>query len=541
MNVPPFAWDYLVLTASNAAQAGAYEFQLGLRRQYGLLPQVREILVVPDLEGQRIGSGGSTLLCLVRILEIERRRGQRDQVAAILGRLRVLIVHAGSDSRRLPAYAPCGKIFVPLPTNSDAPLPVTLFDRLVPDFLALPPGAAGRGQVLVAAGDALIRFDASQVRFSEPGLIALGCYATPEEASRHGVFCIGEGDAVSVYLQKPSVEEQQRMGAINRAGQTALDVAVMSLDAGAAEALLDAFGVEETSGGGLNFSAEARQRMLDDGIDLYREICCALGSAATPDQYVSSARSSGSRWTDEALGRLFPVLNRVPLHVQIVPSCRFLHFGSTRQLVESGLTLVAEDRGAPPSPTVLAVNCRIAPPARIRGCQSWLEACRIEADVDLPGGNVLVGLDVDAPLALPGGACLEVLPGRNRAREDVWFVRCYGIRDTFKNGLFCGCALLDWLRVVGVDAEEVWPGVSDSAERALWNARIFPAERSATGFRRWLWMYAPESASAQELQAFGAADRYSAADIALLANQEAFHSRRLDIWRSRSPKPCATH
>jgi len=244
MTVPPITWDYLVLTASNAAQARAYELQLGLRQQCGLLPQVREILVVPDLEDQRIGSGGSTLSCLVRILEIERRRrGRRDEVAAILGRLRVLIVHAGGDSRRLPAYAPCGKIFVPLPTNSNAPLPVTLFDRLVPEFLALPLGAAGRGQVLVAAGDALIRFDASQVRFSEPGLIALGCYSTPEEASRHGVFCIGEGDAVSVYLQKPSVEEQQRMGAINRAGQTALDVAVMSLDAGAAEALLGAFGV----------------------------------------------------------------------------------------------------------------------------------------------------------------------------------------------------------------------------------------------------------------------------------------------------------
>jgi len=281
--------------------------------------------------------------------------------------------------------------------------------------------------------------------------------------------------------------------------------------------------------------------MLTHGIDLYREICCALGSAATPDQYVSSARSSGSRWTDEALGRLFPALNRVPLHVQIVPSCRFLHFGSTRQLVESGLTLIAEDWGAPTSPTVLAVNCRIAAPARIHGRESWLEACRIEADIELPGGNVLVGLDVDELLALPRGACLEVLPGRNRAGEDVWFVRCYGIRDTFKNGLFCGCPLLDWLRVVGVEAEEVWPRVSDSAERALWDARIFPAEQSATGFRRWLWMYAPESASAQELQAFRAADRYSAADIARLANQEAFHSRRLDIWRSRSRKPCATH
>ena len=538
MNMPSVGWDYLVLTASNAAQANAYEFQLELRRQCGLLPQVRETLVVPDLEGQRIGSGGSTLLCLVRIVEIERRRcGRGEGVAAILRRLRILIVHAGGDSRRLPAYAPCGKIFVPLPADSGAPVPATLFDRLVPDFLALPPGAAGRGQVLVAAGDALIRFDASQVSFSAPGLVALACYATPEEASRHGVFCMGEGDLVSVYLQKPPVAEQQRLGAINQAGQTALDVAVMSLDAGAAEALLGAFGVAESPGGEFDFSAEARQRMLDGGIDLYREVCCALDSAATLDHYVRSARFSGSRWPDEALGRLFPALNRVPLHMQIVPSCRFLHFGSTRQLVESGLTLVAEDRGAPPSPTVLAVNCRIAPQARIRGRDSWLEACRIAADVELPGENVLVGLDVDAPLALPRGACLEGLPGRNRAGEDVWFVRCYGIRDTFKDGLFRGLAPLDWLRAVGLDAEEVWPGVSDRAERSLWNARVFPAERSASCFRRWLWTYAPEAASAQELQAFRAADRYSAADIALLANQEAFHSRRLDIWRSRSPKP----
>jgi len=72
----------------------------------------------------------------------------------------------------------------------------------------------------------------------------------------------------------------------------------------------------------------------------------------------------------------------------------------------------------------------------------WLEACRIEADVDLPGGNVWWASRGRAACAARR-ACLEVLPGRNRAREDVWFVRCYGIRDTFKNGLFCGCALLD--------------------------------------------------------------------------------------------------
>jgi len=118
-------------------------------------------------------------------------------------------------------------------------------------------------------------------------------------------------------------------------------------------------------------------------------------------------------------------------------------------------------------------------------------------------------------------------------------VRCYGVRDSFKDGLFCGRPLLDWLRSVGLDAADVWPDSTGAAERILWNARIFPALPEAAGYRSWLWMCTPESASASDLQAFRAADRYSAAEIALLANQAAFHSRRLEIWRSRGPRPRA--
>ena len=40
-------------------------------------------------------------------------------------------------------------------------------------------------------------------------MTALACYAAPEEASRHGVFCLESGDAITLYLQKPSVAEQQ--------------------------------------------------------------------------------------------------------------------------------------------------------------------------------------------------------------------------------------------------------------------------------------------------------------------------------------------
>jgi hypothetical protein len=45
--------DYLMLTASNALQAQAYESQLQARRERDLPSQVREAFVVPDLEGKR--------------------------------------------------------------------------------------------------------------------------------------------------------------------------------------------------------------------------------------------------------------------------------------------------------------------------------------------------------------------------------------------------------------------------------------------------------------------------------------------------------
>jgi fucokinase len=69
------AWDYLIVTAGNEAQAAAYRALLDERRALGLIPDVSEGLVVPDAKGKRIGSGGSTILCLLAVLneELESR------------------------------------------------------------------------------------------------------------------------------------------------------------------------------------------------------------------------------------------------------------------------------------------------------------------------------------------------------------------------------------------------------------------------------------------------------------------------------------
>src|SRR5450631_3698201 len=164
-------WDYLIVTAANNVQAAAYESQIETRRRLGQLTQVKQVLVVADIDGRRIGSGGSTLECLKQVVARERRNGLSEPVQEILSKLRILILHAGGDSRRLPAYSPCGKIFVPLPGESYSALGSTLFDRIAPQFMALP--ATPGGQVVVTSGDALINFDPSSLQFLRTGMTAL--------------------------------------------------------------------------------------------------------------------------------------------------------------------------------------------------------------------------------------------------------------------------------------------------------------------------------------------------------------------------------
>lgn len=53
-------WDYIILTASNEAQAMAYRNQIENRLEKGLLPEETTYAVLPDPEGKRVGSGGAT-------------------------------------------------------------------------------------------------------------------------------------------------------------------------------------------------------------------------------------------------------------------------------------------------------------------------------------------------------------------------------------------------------------------------------------------------------------------------------------------------
>ena len=88
-----------------------YRSQLDWRREAGLLPHGMQTLVLPDPGGRRIGSGGATLNALAQVagLVAESDAGRLETLQ------RVLLIHSGGDSKRLPHCSATGKLFARVP------------------------------------------------------------------------------------------------------------------------------------------------------------------------------------------------------------------------------------------------------------------------------------------------------------------------------------------------------------------------------------------------------------------------------------------
>ncbi len=229
------------------------------------------------------------------------------------------------------------------------------------------------------------------------------------------------------------------------------------------------------------------------------------------------------------------LLRQIPLHLEILPRCKFLHFGTTRELIASGMALLAEDSGEP-APTSLILNSDIQ--SEITADHAWLEGCSVRGTLTLEGFNAIVGVDVVEPLSLPKGACLDISAGISRKDQNVWFLRYYGIDDTFKHAAedgdtFCGQPLQNWLATIGAAASDIWPFEAPQGERTLWNARVFPALRQHQEFRDWLWLLNSKSATPEQKKRFLAAERYSSSEIAGRVDQTEFQLRRSRIRSAR--------
>ena len=423
--------DWLVITTANRRQAGAVRMQLDERARRGALPPGCRTLVVPDAREARIGSGAATVLALAAVARRDRRAPD--------GR-RVLVLHSGGDSRRLPAYAAEGKLFASLPMAAPGMRCGTVFDLLLEDVLALAPRAGG--EVIVAAGDCVIGLRQHPVTLDGPGVIGVAQRASAARAMRHGVYAADARGAVRAFLQKPSVDAMRRVRALDARGRALVDTGLVSFDADSTRALMAAAGVTR----GRDGRVRVRRGTLADGaaraalphVDLYRELMCGFaperGRAARPEPVDPTLR--------RVLAPVHAAMRARRFSCRVTESGAFLHVGSTREMLAS-----LAGRGAHVTEFGLRAESDPMPPRRLHGAghavaldtvadevhvragRAVLDRCEI-GRADLGGDNLVVGVRART-LRLPRGVSVFTVPLRGGTRVAV----ACGERDDFKTPL----------------------------------------------------------------------------------------------------------
>ena len=200
-------WDYVILTASNEDQAEGYRMQIEQRKDY--LPTATHFAVIPDEGGVRVGSGGATLSVIRYIYEQEKIRCGRGH----FDNLRILVIHSGGDSKRVPTYSALGKLFSPVSHKLPDGRSSTLFDEFLIVMSSVP--ARIREGMLLLSGDVLLLFNPLQIDFSGRGAVAISFKENVETGKNHGVFLNGENNTVRKFLHKQTVETLTEAGAVN--------------------------------------------------------------------------------------------------------------------------------------------------------------------------------------------------------------------------------------------------------------------------------------------------------------------------------------
>jgi fucokinase len=478
------SWDAVIVTASSARQADLYREEIQRRSSSGMLPASTEFLVVPDPEDRRLGSGGATIHALgVFAKDREWWSGHK-----------VLLIHSGGDSRRLPQYSPVGKLFGVLPARNLHRGTTTVFD----ETLALSAAWAANipHGLLVGSGDVVLRFDASLVRWDRPGATGVAMPMSLETAGQHGVYVVGAGDQVYAFLQKPTPAELKAAGGLLQDGRTAVDIGLLRFDPRLTSAL-----------------AELSQFKALPQVDLYDHITRGLTGQWKPDA------DAGLFWRE-----LYRILRHpaspAQFHCSIVDG-EFLHVGTTR----SFRSLAATSGGILDS--ALSEPCKAARGAVILECDLNVPVC-------VGRGAILHGLTgLREAVDVPEDVVVHQLPVEDSVGPG-WVIRAYGVEDdpklAFESATWFNRPILETLSRLGLNPDEVW---DTGRTRTLWDATLFPvtAPHQAWACARWMMGYRSD----YDADKWRNARRLSLAESARFANGKALaeaRSRRLqNIWQ----------
>ncbi len=467
-------WDVCILTASDERQANMYRGQLEWRRATNLLPSQTRFLVVADPDGQRIGSGGATLRVLAQLArEDDTLTGKR-----------ILIIHSGGDSRRLPICSATGKLFARVPRVLPDGRASTVFDEFLIGLsglssASLPPG------VLVASGDVLLVFDHLQISFQRGGVIGVAAAAPVEMGLRHGVYVHGDSaHRVQAYLHKPPAEELAHWNAIHPDGTVQIDTGLVWLDA--ATALKYAALIQSEAVGAI-CRVSPFEPTTNAALNFYGDLILPLAQSTTLEEYLADTSDGpASPEVQKARQVIWQRLRGTPFTSERLHPATFIHFGTSREYWETVAADAALQRicgwvphaaawsssEAMSASMINAAIERTLSPADLDQ-RALIVDSRLQGALSWCGAAIVANVETAQPIALEQDVVLDQLP-----LEQGFVTRIFGLYDDPKrgwdspDGTFMNQRWPAWLAAASIDPELLWPNVPP-ASRTLWNARLY--------------------------------------------------------------------
>lgn len=346
----------------------------------------------------KLGSGGGTTWLLTQAYENEMAHSDANNQKTFdewLSSEKRLLLHAGGQSRRLPAYAPSGKVLTPVPVfrwERGQRLSQDLLSLQIPLYKKIMDAAPSSLHTMIVSGDVLIRTTQPLQPIPEADVVCYGLWLGPEIAKNHGVF-VSSCDTPSVLkcmLQKPS---PATLGTIQKDHYYLTDIGIWLLSDKAVKVLMSHKGE----------------------YDLYSEFGGAMGTEPTLN--------------DEAVKEL---------KVAILPLSggEFYHFGTSHELLSSTLAiqnLVNDQRlimhhSRKPHPCIFIQNAIMHKAVDATNEEVWIENSYISEGWSISQKNIITGVPKNNwNITLAPGQCIDIVP----MGETQYVVRPYGFNDRF--------------------------------------------------------------------------------------------------------------
>ena len=348
-----------------------------------------EFFCTNDPVGHKLGSGGGTTWLL-------------QQAHEWLNGERCIVLHAGGQSRRLPSYAPSGKILTPIPVfrwERGQRLSQSLLDLQLPLYERMMAQAPQRLTTMIVSGDVYIRAAERIGQIPDADVVCYGLWLDASIAKDHGVFVSDRRspNVLKMMLQKPSTEQ---LSELLKDHFYLTDIGIWLLSDRAVKLLM-------------------KRSMKEDGTlkeyDMYSEFGCTLGTHPTIDD---------------------PELHELSVAIVPLQGGEFYHFGTSGEMISSTMAIqnIVNDQrdimhhDRKPHPSIFTQNAITKIPFTEQNQNIWIENSCVGEHWTLSHDHIITGVpDNDWTITLEPGQCVDIIP----IGEKQYCVRRYDINEKF--------------------------------------------------------------------------------------------------------------